>query len=82
MGLSFGGGNGAVNGPVLEQRDMSVFFLSLRTAGVSGGGIRSTDGGWRSTDGGWPMTHRSHSAAGALRRFECTGGRRFFCFES
>ena len=32
-------------------------------------------GGWRLTDARWPMTNRSHSSAGALRRFECTGGR-------
>ena len=33
--------------------------------------------GWRLTDGGWPMTDRSHSPAGALRGFECPGGRQF-----
>ena len=61
-------------------------FVSLRPE-VLGSRIRLTDGGWHSTDGsgrltdvGWPMTNRSYSPTGALRRFECTGGRQFFFF--
>ena len=59
-----------------------IFFFSF-TEFVGGGGRltdggwRLADGGWRVTDGGWPMTSRSCSSAGALRRFEWTGGRRF-----
>ena len=54
----------------LGTRHFSSFFPHGRPE-VIGGRISLTDGCW-------PMPNRCHSPAGALRRFKCTGGRRFF----
>ena len=67
----------------------SFFFFQRRTAG----GWRRQDSFTRrrltlnrrrlATDAAWPMPNRSHSPTGALRRFQCTGGRRgFFLLKS
>ena len=42
--------------------------------------VAGFDGGWRLTDAGWLMANSSCSLAGALRRFEYTGGQRFFFY--